>query len=167
MNTSDKYKKLEAIIVRNQDYLFRFAYFRIGDREEAEDILQEVFLKLFDNDFEIENDESMRMYLFRTVYHACNDYHRHKKRNVVPLCHEQLEIVDESDREMQQEYQRIWQYLDALPPEQAEVIQMHLSDNLTFVEIAKVTGKAETTIKSRYKSGIEKLRNVLKKEGIL
>lgn len=77
MKNEKRYKRLEAVIEQNQDYLFRFAYFRIGNREEAEDILQDVFLKLFEKDFEIENDESMRMYLYRMVFNSCNDWHRH------------------------------------------------------------------------------------------
>ena len=65
MRSNKRYKRLEAVIEQNQDYLFRFAYFRIGNREDAEDILQDVFLKLFEKEFIIENDESMRMYLYR------------------------------------------------------------------------------------------------------
>jgi RNA polymerase sigma-70 factor (ECF subfamily) len=80
MKNEKRYKRLEAVIEQNQDYLFRFAYFRTGNREEAEDILQDVFLKLFEKDFEIENDESMRMYLYRMVFNSCNDWHRHKRQ---------------------------------------------------------------------------------------
>ena len=157
MKNEKRYKRLETVIEQNQDYLFRFAYFRIGNREEAEDILQDVFLKLFEHDFEIENDESMRMYLYRMVYNGCNDWHRHMRQDTIPL--EQVQIADDEDEQaLQEEYQRIWKMLNCLPQEQADVITMHLTDGLTFVEIAKVTGTPETTIKSRFKSGIDKLR---------
>ena len=166
MKIGKQYKMLEAVIEQNQDYLFRFAFFRIGNREEAEDILQEVFLKLFEHDFEIENDESMRMYLYRMVYNSCNDWHRRKHQESIPI--EQVQIAeDEDERILQDEYKRIWKLLSALPPEQADVITMHLTDGLTFVDIAKVTKTPETTIKSRFKSGIEKLRNKLKREEML
>ena len=74
---------------------------------------------------------------------------------------------DEDEQALQEEYKRIWKMLSALPPEQADVITMHLTDGLTFVDIAKVTKTPETTIKSRFKSGIEKLRNKLKREEML
>ena len=157
MRSNKRYKRLEAVIEQNQDYLFRFAYFRIGNREEAEDILQDVFLKLFEKDFEIENDESMRMYLYRMVFNSCNDWHRHKRQEPIPL--NQVQIADDEDEHaLHEEYRRIWKMLSTLPSEQADVITMHLTDGLTFVEIAKITETAETTIKSRFKSGIEKLR---------
>ena len=141
MRSNKRYKRLEAVIEQNQDYLFRFAYFRIGNREDAEDILQDVFLKLFEKEFIIENDESMRMYLYKMVYNACNDWHRYKQQEPIPL--EQVQMADDEELALQEEYNRIWKMLSVLP---------------TFVEIAKVTGTPETTIKSRFKSGIDKLR---------
>ena len=162
MKSNKRYKRLETVIEQNQDYLFRFAYFRIGNREEAEDILQDIFLKLFEKEFVIENDESMRMYLYRMVYNACTDWHRHKQQEPIPL--EQVQVTDDEDQALQEEYHRIWKMLSSLPPEQADVITMHLTDGLSFVEIAKVTETPETTIKSRFKSGIDKLRKRLKKD---
>ena len=156
MRSNKRYKRLEAVIEQNQDYLFRFAYFRIGNREDAEDIIQDVFLKLFEKEFIIENDESMRMYLYRMVYNACNDWHRYKQQESIPL--EQVQMADDEELALQEEYNRIWKMLSVLPTDQADVITMHLIDGLTFVEIAKVTGTPETTIKSRFKSGIDKLR---------
>jgi RNA polymerase sigma-70 factor (ECF subfamily) len=162
MKSNKRYKRLEAVIEQNQDYLFRFAYFRIGNREDAEDILQDIFLKLFEKEFIIENDESMRMYLYRMVYNACIDWHRHKQQEPIPL--EQVQVTDDEEQALQEEYHRIWKMLSCLPPEQADVITMHLTDGLTFVEIAKVTETPETTIKSRFKSGIDKLRKRLKND---
>ena len=157
MTSNKRYKRLEAVIEQNQDYLFRFAYFRIGNREDAEDIIQDVFLKLFEKEFIIENDESMRMYLYKMVYNACNDWHRYKQQEPIPL--EQVQMADDEELALQEEYNRIWKMLSVLPTDQADVITMHLIDGLTFVEIAKVTGTPETTIKSRFESGIDKLRN--------
>ncbi len=156
MKKNKQYKRLEAVIEQNQDYLFRFAYFRIGNREDAEDIIQDVFLRLFEKEFVIENDESMRMYLYRMVYNACNDWHRHKQQEPIPL--EQVQMTYDEEQALQEEYNRIWKMLSVLPADQADAITMHLTDGLTFVEIAKVTGTPETTIKSRFKSGIDKLR---------
>ena len=162
MRSNKRYKRLEAVIEQNQDYLFRFAYFRIGNREDAEDIIQDVFLKLFEKEFIIENDESMRMYLYRMVYNACNDWHRYKQQEPIPL--EQVQMADDEEQALQEEYNRIWRMLSMLPANQADVITMHLIDGLTFVEIAKVTETPETTIKSRFKSGIDILRKRWKQE---
>ena len=98
----------------------------------------------------------MRMYLYRMVYNACNDWHRHKQQEPIPL--EQVQMANDEEQALQEEYIRIWKMLSVLPADQTDVITMHLIDGLTFVEIAKVTGTPQTTIKSRFKSGIDKLR---------
>ena len=43
--TNARLKELERLVSRKQDMLFRFAYMRVGDRQDAEDIVQDVFLK--------------------------------------------------------------------------------------------------------------------------
>ena len=67
---------LEKLVEANQDYLFRFAYFRVGSREVAEDIVQNVFLKLIENCIDLALMKSPRMYLFRMVSNRCIDYQR-------------------------------------------------------------------------------------------
>ena len=47
MKTEQNIIELERIVAERQDWLFRFAYMRIGRREDAEDLVQEVLLKLF------------------------------------------------------------------------------------------------------------------------
>ncbi len=45
--TYGRVRELETIVEREQDRMFRFAYMRVGNRADAEDIVQDVFLKLF------------------------------------------------------------------------------------------------------------------------
>ena len=45
--TEQLLKELEGIVEERQDWLFRFAYMRIGIREDAEDVVQEVLLSVF------------------------------------------------------------------------------------------------------------------------
>ena len=76
---------LEKLVEANQDYLFRFAYFRVGSREVAEDIVQNVFLKLIENCIDLSLMKSPRMYLFKMVSNRCIDYQRRETINHVPL----------------------------------------------------------------------------------
>ena len=65
-----------------------------------------------------------------------------------------------------EEYNRLEKLLCELPDEQSETIRLRCFDNLSFVEIAEIIEVPVTTIKSRFKYGIEKLKNriVLLKE---
>lgn len=159
---------LEKLVEANQHYLFRFAYFRVGSREVAEDIVQNVFLKLIENCIDLALMKSPRMYLFRMVSNRCIDYQRREIIHQVPL-DEVKGLMDENEEEtaLRQEYERIVALLDDIPFEQAEVIRMNTIDNLSFVEIAEILDLSVSTVKSRFMYGVNKVRaklNGFKKE---
>ena len=61
--TQQRLNELESIIVREQDMLFRFAYMRVGSRADAEDIVQDVFLKLFRSSESLKSVRNVKHYL--------------------------------------------------------------------------------------------------------
>ncbi len=150
---------LEKLVEANQDYLFRFAYFRVGSREVAEDIVQNVFLKLIENCIDLSLMKSPRMYLFKMVSNQCIDYQRRETINHVPLDEVKgLMDEDEEDVALCQEYERIVALLDNIPFEQAEIIRMNTIDNLSFVEIGELLDLPVSTVKSRFVYGVNKVR---------
>ena len=65
--------QLERIVDAWQDYLFRFAYMRTGIREEAEDIVQDVLLRLFRSEEALEHVSDLKFYLLRSISNRCRD----------------------------------------------------------------------------------------------
>ena len=65
--TQTRLRELEKIVRKEQDRLFRFAYMRIGNRADAEDILQDVFLKLFRSEESLRQISNLEHYLIRSV----------------------------------------------------------------------------------------------------
>ena len=63
--------------------------------------------------------------------------------------------------EAQEEFKRIERLLSRLPEQQSEVIRLHIHAGLKFTEIAETLEQPVTTIKSRFASGIEKLKQQL------
>ena len=139
-----------------QDALFRYAFFRVGNRADAEDIVQDAFLKVASSSVAIKNPKA---YLFRTVTNGCIDSLKRKSK-LLPI-EQQMTAPSQSDEfEAQQEQQRIAQLLGRLPDKQAEVIRLHIHANLKFTEIAEVLEIPATTVKSRFTSGIERLKQL-------
>ncbi len=99
------------------------------------------------------------MYLFRTVYNLCQDYVM-VLQELRPMREEDNEIEDPAcDEDMEyEEIERLNNLLDLLPEREAEVIRMNVMDELSFVEISQILSTPPSTIKSRFKSGMEKLR---------
>lgn len=155
--------QFEAVVDQYQDRLFRFAYMRVGDREDAEDLVQDVFVALYRNLYCGKRIDDIQHYLLRSIYNTCADYYRRKKMQTVNI-DTAREMAGDDDREIFEEYVRIKMLLDDLPYEQAEIIRLKCYDDLTFRQIALLYDISEATAKSRYKYGLQHLRKKMNQD---
>ena len=158
--TQQRLNELESIIVREQDMLFRFAYMRVGRRADAEDIVQDVFLKLFRSSENLKYVRNVKHYLIRSISNACKDFHR-RTQDILPLEKAESEMVSDDDLKMYEEYLRITALARTLPPEQREVLYMKCIDGLKFREISDILDIPEATVKSRYRYAIQAIQKQL------
>lgn len=154
-----KRNNISKIIEDNLDYLVGFAYYRIGNHIEAEDLVYDAVLRFLEKAPEDIKPESVRLYLFRIVYNLCLDRARTERKDRVDIDGMDVEdrttdILDPEDAD------RINACLDSLPQREADVIRMNVVDNLSFVEISGILSIPQSTAKSRYKSGMDKLRKL-------
>ena len=157
--------ELERIVVERQDWLFRFAYMRIGIREDAEDVVQESLLSVFRRLREQTGIGNVEQYVIRAVSNACTDYFRRKPLQVVTLDKAGQVSVGEADSQIHEEFVRISRLLDTLPEEQSEIVRLKCYDELTFKQIAELQGIPEATAKSRYRYAIIHIQQRINKKG--
>jgi len=157
--------ELERIVAERQDWLFRFAYMRIGIREDAEDLVQEVLLSVFRRLREKTQMDSVEQYVIRAISNACTDYFRRKPLLMVTLDKAEQVAVSEADRQIHDEYLRVSHLLDTLPAEQSEIVRLKCYDELTFKQIAELQDIPEATAKSRYRYAILHIQQRIKKKG--
>jgi RNA polymerase sigma-70 factor, ECF subfamily len=156
--------ELEEFVKKNQNRLVRHAFFRLGNQEEAEDVVQEVMIRIYQEKESKRHIENATSYAFRMVFNACVDHLRKKTRNNFEQLNglNVLVAIDGSNRETEiiakEEFHRINQLLNSIPAEQAEVLRLRIIDELSFIEIAEIMKLPVTTIKSRFSYGIIKLR---------
>lgn len=156
----NKMRQLERIIDEHQQQLFSFAFFRVGSYEVAQDIVQDVFIKFYENSRRLSAANNVKSYLLKTISNACTDYLRKNgKIQFVAIEHVEKELTDENEERCISEFLRIDEILDNLPVEQAEILRLKFVDSLNFVEISELLDVNINTVKSRYKYAIEKLRN--------
>jgi RNA polymerase sigma-70 factor (ECF subfamily) len=161
--------ELSVFIRKNQNKLVRHAFFRLGNREEAEDVVQEVMIRIYEEKERKQHIDQPVSYAFRMVYNACMDHLRKTARNnFEQLNGKDTLVIDDSNREKEiiahEEFLRINRLLSTIPDEQAEVIRLRIIDEMSFVEIAELLNVPVTTIKSRFTYGIIKLRTNLKNQ---
>lgn len=150
---------LGEVIEENLSYLVRFATIRIGNKADAEDVVHEAVRRLLEADIAGIKKGSVRMYLFRIVYNLCKDRYA-SPRGMRTLSETDEDIPDTTTEENQdfEEIERLNRLLDCLPEREAEVVRMNAMDGLSFVEISKILATPASTVKSRFKSGMDKLR---------
>lgn len=162
----DSFAGAEAAFTAELQSLYRYACYRLGEREAAKDIIQELYLRLRQRTAgEIKN---MRCYLYRALSNCCTQHLRDKKKlefvDVSSLS--ELRADDIAPESFEQEQALISRLLAALPDEQSEVIRLHLHGECTFAEIAEILDIPLPTAKSRYRYGIEHLRKELQKQNL-
>lgn len=164
-NGRGRLRELEEVITEFQEQLFRFAYFRTGCYADSQDIVQEVFIKFYNENKHLASIRNIRYYLFRSIANACIDYQRKNKRlkfdtlEKANIPHNLNEKDASHEMILTEEYNRIEELLSRLPVEQAESIRLRVLDDLSFTDIAEIQDIPVTTVKSRFKYGIDKLKS--------
>lgn len=149
-------KLLEDAAEHWGEALFRFAALRCASRSDAEDVVQEAFLRFATATTPV---RSAKAYLFRMVANGCNDLlrRRHPTEQLPPP----TLVSDEEERTLEAEARRLGSLLDRLPAEQAEVIRLHTFASMRFTEIAETLELPASTVKSRFHYGIERLKALI------
>ena len=158
--------EFEKLIALTQDELVQFAFYKLGNRHDAEDVVQDVYVETFRDREKRRHVAEVRAYLFRMVLNRSTDVLRRRPRLVHGHNEDTASTEDGfSLAAAREEARRIGKLLDQIPEREAEVIRLRAGPDLTFAEIAAATGASVPTVKSRFRYGIEKLRRLLREKG--
>lgn len=155
----------QALVGRFGSGLLGYFYRGTGNRNDAEDLVQEAFVRLVKGLKTYKEKERFEVWLYRLAHHLLIDFWR--RRKMVSTDEEWLldreEIVTDpltrsANRETADELQKA---LAQLSPEQREVLLMRYFSGLSFDEIAKVNGTPLGTALARAHRGLAKLRELL------
>ena len=171
-------KQIQEAVKQQRGKLLSFINKRVRNEEEAEDILQDVFYQLVETYRLMKPIEQMSAWLFRVARNKITDRYRKKKterlEDTVPPKSEEDEPLLLADllsngngtaedmmmNEMVME--SIAEALDELPAEQREVFVWHELEDLSFSEIAAMTGESVNTLLSRKRYAVLFLRERLR-----
>lgn len=149
-----------ALIKRYRNPVAQIVYKLVRDRNQIEDLAQEVFIKAFHHLKDFDYEHQFASWLFKIANNHCIDYIRKKKLKVYSISDQtrmdegemEYEIPDstyEPDLNMlrEQKSRLIRQAIDSLPKKYREVIVLRHQEELSYEEIAKKTGLPVNTIK--------------------
>jgi RNA polymerase sigma-70 factor (ECF subfamily) len=166
----------EILIEKHQQPLYAFVYKFCNDYQLAQDLVQEVFLRLIRSAKKYEPRAKFTTYMYTLAHNVCIDQLRRKKKrpNVslsTPLDGEDGLTIEDTmkdersnpDKDFHQKSfeKALHAAVEELPPDQREVFLLREQQNLPFEEIARVTGCLPSTAKSRMRYALQSIREKL------
>jgi RNA polymerase sigma-70 factor (ECF subfamily) len=143
--------------------LFRFAHTLLNSKEDAEDVVQEVFVSLVRSRTRLAQVDNLRAYLFASLRNAVSQHGRRRKLDQMVSLERFDEPMDSKTRSTAGDRSfELEQALLRLPFEQRELVALKIDGELTFAEIAEVLNISPNTAASRYRYALEKLREALR-----
>lgn len=144
------------------DTVLRAAFSRTGNMSEAEDITQDVFLKLHEHPVSFRNDEHIKAWLLRSAINRCINYHksiRVKGRlDIADMSEERFAIpFTESESELLSEVRE-------LPGKYSSVIYLYYYEEYSIREIAEILEKNENTVSSLLRRARKMMKTKLERE---
>jgi RNA polymerase sigma-70 factor (ECF subfamily) len=146
--------------------LYRTAAGMLGNRADADDVVQEVFAALVRSRERLAHVEDLTAYLFTILRHAVGQCAARRRKEVQArqsaaesAMHARCAPGETKGNDFQE---TLRQALIMLPPEQREAVSLKIAGELTFAQIAEVLKINPNTAASRYRYALEKLRLLLK-----
>ena len=156
---------LTQLYEENFDRIYRYIVLKIGDRIEAEDMTQQVFLNALKSISKYKwKGMPFSSWLYRIAHNQVVDYLRKKSRRATVPLDETMPAGDRDPGQVAERKLEIEQLAKAtkrLTPAQQEVISLRFAGELSVAEVAKVMGRSEGAIKALQHSAIVALRKVM------
>jgi len=157
---------LTQLYEENFDKIYRYIVLKIGDRTEAEDMTQQVFLKAFKSISGYRSKGSpFSSWLFRIAHNQMVDYWRKKsKRTTVPLEESLVGSSNSnpsSETEQKMDIENLVAATKQLTSLQRDVVSLRFAGGLSLAEVAKTLGKSEGAIKALQHSAVVSLRKIM------
>ncbi len=170
-----KMSSLEKILLEHKDQVFSHAFYVLGNREDAEDVTQEVLVKLWENLDGIDKSRC-RAWVMRVTHNLCIDRTRERKKSIFRI--EDLERVTakdimkkrgpqtdpESSLESKEAQRALLRALKNLPAKTRSMLVLHYYHGMKYRTIGEMFRKKVNTIKVEVHRGRKKLKEILADE---
>ncbi len=146
------------------DMLFRLAFSHLQTKEDAEDAVQEVFVKYVTKNPQFTDASHQQAWLIRVTINQCHDLiRRHSYRDHAPI-HEILEPADEDRHEQWILAADVMQGLAKLPEKYRTVVVLHYLEDFSISEIAAMLKISESAVKMRLSRGRALSKDLFKED---
>jgi RNA polymerase sigma-70 factor (ECF subfamily) len=152
----------EALFLQYQRLVFKNAYLITGRKEEAEDVLQQVFISVWKSRHTFDpNKGKLTTWLHRITVNECMK--KHRKTEPVAELFQNMRLMDTSEEPgealmKQEQYERMMKAVNLLDTKHRSILVLRYFNELSYEDIAKAAGIPLGTVKSRINNGLKQLR---------
>lgn len=168
----------EELVVRYQGQVFNLCLRMTADAEDAADLTQEAFVKVWKSLDTFQFDAAFSTWLYRLASNCCLDFLRSKKRRPTVSLTMETEEEDEQTLDVsddaptpeeaaisKEERETLRLAMQSIDAEQRQILTLRVVNDLSYSDIARVLGIREGTVKSRLSRARESLRKKLTEIG--
>ncbi len=170
-------RSFEELLTRHRNKIYTSIYLFVKDQSQAEDIFQEVFIKIIDTlrKGKYNHEGKFVQWAMRISYNMCVDHFRRNKRRPIVAPTETFDIFDvlqlsDDDAEVtmvkSETHQKIRKLVDLLPEEQREVVILRHYADMSFKEIAQLTRVSINTALGRMRYALINIRKMIEEKQI-
>lgn len=143
--------------------MVKIALFYLHDRDSAEDIVQEIFTKVWEKNLDLQIGGYLNGYLQNAVKNNCLSYLKHlETKNKAEQ--EYQYIVDMASEDTEFYLERISQLIEQLPPKRRQVLELNIVEQKSYQEIAEALDLSVNTVKEHIRKAYAFLRDKTKDE---
>jgi len=166
----DDSQAFDALFGQYSQRVYRFAYSYLKSRPEAEEIVQECFLKLWEKRAGLRPEDSLKGYLFTIAHHTILNQlrqHRHYGAYQAAMAHvpPATAISTESQVEFAELEQVYLSALEKLPPKRRQVFTLSRQQGLSYPEIAREMNLSVKTVETQMAQALKFLRTYMRLHG--
>jgi RNA polymerase sigma-70 factor (ECF subfamily) len=154
----------DELMIRYERQIYRVCYRFVENREDAMDLAQEVFIKAFEHLPGFRRESSLKTWLYRiAINHCINHVKKHPHEFVEVTEHtSSIRPLVQAQLEEQEQRERFRRMVKCLPPKQKAILELRINDQLSYEEIARISGRSVSTIKASVFFALAKLRKLVK-----
>jgi RNA polymerase sigma-70 factor (sigma-E family) len=155
--------RLEDLVRTHAPEAHRLAFLLTGDRELAQDLAQDAFVKVLGRFHDLRNRDAFWWYLRRTIVNLSRSHYRHRRVERAWLARQRPDPAAPAPDDIG-ERDRLRRALVSLRPEQRAAIVLRFYEDLSEADTAQILGIPVGTVKSTVSRGMERLRAELERE---
>ncbi|MBN9385757.1 MAG: RNA polymerase sigma-70 factor [Chitinophagaceae bacterium] len=166
MPDAEQYRAFQVVFDTYYNALCNYAYSYLKDEDACEDIVQEVFTRIWEHRANLIGTEEIRYYLFTAVRNNCISQLRKEKKNSTvqwesgspEYIQDKAEYIQDKEEREKDYRAAIQKAIEGLPPRCREVFLLSRISNMTYKEIAKSLDISEKTVENQIGKALKLIR---------